>query len=315
MQTPVKRVTARDRLKAARHRLDMTQTVLELHRRAAARHEQEMTEAGNRLIRFLSEEPLLPSDFNGERISAAQEQRSVREQVLLEEKALMAAYEVVAAAYRLDLGRADSVVHPVPEQGTAIAPSNPVAHAVNYTAVYTRHREDSPTEHPNVLPADAVEFLLSRWQKVQSARILVHDSRIYSVALLGRYIELCPVEEPVPTEGDVLNAALCVYGVPSYPMAECGITYRVIPLDITADGEGAHTGARLFIRSGESADRPVQAHREPWTVTLHSPQGDEIGLLYSGSPLPGGIAEESADCAKFTAHWLRDNAPDHSVTS
>ncbi|MCT9075264.1 hypothetical protein [Streptomyces fulvoviolaceus] len=117
-----------------------------------------------------------------------------------------------------------------------------------------------------------------------------------------------PVDEPAPTEGDVLHAALGAYGVPSSPMWECGITYRVIPLDTTANGEDVHTGPRLFVQSGESADRPIDAHEEPWTVTLHNADGEQIRTLYNGSHVPGGIAEESADCAKFAASWIRDNA-------
>ncbi|WP_416969418.1 hypothetical protein [Streptomyces sp. 4F14] len=292
----------------AQQELDTTRAVLELHRRAAARHQQELDRTESRLARFRSEQHLLPHLFSTRRIGTADEHRSVREQVFLEEAAHVAAYEVVADVHRLALGAAHRTVYPVPEQGTEIAPAHPVAHAVHYTAAYTRSHDSGRTRHPEILSADLVEFALSRWRREGSARILIDSSCTYTVALPGRYIELRPVEEPAPTEGDVLNAALGVYGVPSYPMAESGITYRVIPLDTAATGQDVHTGARLFARSGESADRGVEAHGEPWTITLHDTDGDEIRPLYSGSPAPGGIAEESVDCAKFAASWIRDHA-------
>ena len=311
MQEYARRTAARERLTAARHQLMMTQAVLTLHRRAAARRQQLIDRTDGRLAQWRSEQRLLPGDFSSEWIEATDEQRILRERSLREAAALTAAYEVVAAAHRLALGAAHREVHPVPEQGTVIAPANPVAHAVNYTAAYASSHDGDEVDHPASLSADRVEFILGQWQKVPYARILLDASCTYTVALPGSYIELRPVDEPAPTEGDVLHAALGAYGVPSYPMWECGITYRVIPLDIAATGEDVHTGPRLFVKSDESADRPIAAHDEPWTITLHDADGDLIDTLYSGSHGPGGIAEESADCAKFAASWIRDNADAH----
>ncbi|MFE9882591.1 hypothetical protein [Streptomyces sp. NPDC005784] len=311
MQTHAMRTAARERLTAARHQLDLTLAVLEFRQRAAARHKRQISRTDGRLVQFRDEQRLLPADFSGERIEAAEEQRMVREHSLREETALTAAYEVVAAAHRLTLGAAHREVHPVPERGTVIAPANPVAHAVNYTAAYTSSHDGDETERPSSLSADRVEFVLSQWQKVPYARTLLDASCTYTVALPGSYIELRPVDEPAPTEGDVLHAALSAYGLPSYPMWECGITYRVIPLDIAATGEDVHTGPRLFVQSFEHATRPIEDHDEPWAITLHNADGDEIDTLYSGSHVPQGIAEESADCAKFAASWIRDNAHAH----
>ncbi|WP_306967379.1 hypothetical protein [Streptomyces afghaniensis] len=311
MQTHAKRIAARERLTAARHQLDLTRAVLELHRRAAARQQRQISRTDGCLRQWRSEQRLLPADFTSEWIEATDAQRIVREHSLREETALAAAYEVIAAAHRLALGAAHREVHPVPEHGTVIAPANPIAHAVNYTAAYASSHDGHEAQHPTSLSADRVEFILGKWQKVPHARILLDASCTYTVALSGSYIELRPVDEPAPTEGDVLNAALGAYNLPSYPMWECGITYRVIPLDIAATGEDVHTGPRLFVKSDESADRPISVHDEPWTVTLHNADGDLIDTLYSGSPVPGGIAEESADCAKFTASWIRDNAQAH----
>ena len=311
MQTHAMRTAARERLTSARHQLDLTQAVLALHRRAAERHQRQISRTDNRLFQFRSEQRLLPADYSSEWIEATDRQRILRERSLREEAALTAAYEVVAAAHRLTLGAAHREVHPVPEHGTVIAPANPVAHAVNYTAAYTSSHDGDEIVHPASLSADRVEFVLGQWRKVPYARILLDASCTYTVALPGSYIELRPVDEPAPTEGDVLHAALGAYGVPSYPMWECGITYRVIPLDIAATGEDVHTGPRMFVKSDESADRPVDAHDEPWTITLHDADGDMIDTLYSGSHVPGGVAEESADCAKFAASWIRDNAHAH----
>ncbi|MBC9731418.1 hypothetical protein [Streptomyces sp. TRM68367] len=311
MQTHAMRTAARERVTAARHQLDLATAVLALRQRAAARHRRQISKADGSLLQCRSEQRLLPADFSSKWIEAADAGRTVREQALREEEALTAAYEVVAAAHRLALGTAHREVHPVPERGTVIAPANPVAHAVNYTATYASSHDGDAIDHPAPLSADRVEFVLGLWQKVPSARILLDASCTYTVALPGSYIELRPVDEPAPTEGDVLHAALGAYGLPSSPMWECGITYRVIPLDTTATSQDVHTGPRLFVQSGESADRPIDAHEEPWTITLHNADGDQIRTLYSGSHVPGNIAEESADCAKFAASWIRDNAHAH----
>ncbi|MEU9168578.1 hypothetical protein AB0D34_12405 [Streptomyces sp. NPDC048420] len=311
MQTHAMRTAARERLTAARHQLTMTQAVVALHRKVAAGHQRQISRTDSRIFQFRSEQPLLPDGYSSECIEAADKKRILRQHFLREETALTAAYEVVAAAHRLALGAAHREVHPLPERGTTLAPANPVAHAVNYTATYSTSHDGAPIEHPAALSADRVEFVLSMWQKVPQARILVDPSSTYTVAMPGSYIELRPVDEPAPTEGDVLHAALGAYGLPSYPMWECGITYRVIPLDIAAAGEAVHTGPRLFVTSDEHADRPIDAHDEPWTITLHNANGDLINTLYSGSRLPGGVAEESAHCAKFAASWIRATAHAH----
>ncbi|MGW0572941.1 hypothetical protein [Streptomyces tauricus] len=305
------RTAARERLTAARDQLTMTQAVVALHRRTANGHQRAIRRTDGRLAQFRTEQPLLPAAFSSEGTEAAIRNRTRREHFLQEEMALTAAYEVVAAAHRLALGAAHREVHPLPEHGTKIAPANPIAHAVNYTATYANTPDGNPIEYPTVLSADHVEFVLNKWQKVPQARLLVDQSSAYTVAMSDGYIELRPVVAPTPSEGDVLHAALEVYGLPSYPVSECGITYRMIPLDIAATGTDVHTGPRLFVASDEHADHPIDAHDKPWTITLHHANGDLIRTLYSGSRLPGGIAEESAHCAKFAASWIRANVRTH----
>ncbi|MEU6357578.1 hypothetical protein ABZ896_51175 [Streptomyces sp. NPDC047072] len=311
MQTHDMRTAARERLAVARQQLTATHSVVALHRRAASGHLRAISRTDGRLAQFRAEQPLLPADYSSEGVGTAGRNRILRQHLLEKESALTAAYEVVATAHRLALGAAHHDVHPLPERGTMIAPAHSVAHAANYTATYATSHDGDPIEHPFPLSADRVEFVLGLWQQVRQARILVDASGAYTVAMPGSYIELRPVDEPAPTEGDVLHAALGAYGVPSFPMWECGATYRVVPLDTAAAGEAVHTGPCLFVQSGDSADRPIGAYDEPWTITLHNADGDLIDTLYSGSRLPGGIAEESAHCAQFAASWIRANANAH----
>ncbi|MEU6379609.1 hypothetical protein [Streptomyces sp. NPDC046909] len=311
MQTHTMRTAARDRLTAARRQLIMTEAVVALHRRAASGHKWSISRTDGRLAQLRAEQPLLPAGYSAEGAEGAGRKLILRQHLLEKETALTAAYEVVAAAHRLALGAAYREVHPLPERGTVLAPANPVAHAANYTATYATSHDSDPVEHPAALAADRVEFVLGVWQQVPQANILVDASGAYSVAMPGSYIELRPVDEPAPTEGDVLHTALGAYGIPSYPMWECGISYRVVPLDIAAAGEAVHTGPRLYVQSGDYADRPIDAYDEPWTITLQNADGDLIDTLYSGSRLPGGIAEESAHCAQFAASWIRANAHAH----
>jgi len=315
MQTRAMRTAAHQRLTAARHQLMMTQAVAALHRRAAAAHHQQISRTDDRIVQIRAEQPLLPAGYISESIETADKKRTAREDFLRQEAALTAAYEVVAAAHRLALGAALREVHPVPEHGTRLAPANPVAHAVNYTATYATSHDGPRTEHPTTLSAERVEFVLSMWQKVPNARILVDASSTYTVARPGSYIELRPVDESAPTEGDVLHAALRAYGLPSYATWECGTTWRFIPLDITATGAEVYDGPHLCFQSYEHANRPIEAHDEPWRIDLNDADGVYVDTLYSVSKTAGGIAQESADCAKFAASWIRANAHAHLTRS
>lgn len=272
------------------------------------KHHDQISKTKGRIGQFTRERLLLPAEFSTKWAEDAQEQQRDRELSLRETTAVAAAYVVIAAAHRLALGAAYQAVHPLPGDGAIPAPANPLAHAVNYTGVRADSRDGWKRGHPVLLSADRVEFVLGTWATVPQASILLDASGTYTVAMPDSFIELCPIAEPAPTAGDVLHAALGAYGLPSYPMSECGITYRVIPLDITARGEAVHAGPRLFVMSDEHATRSIEDHDKPWTITLHDAVGDEISTLYIGPHSPGGIAEESADCGKFAASWIRDNA-------
>lgn len=308
MQTPAMRTAARERITAVRAQLTQTKAALDLRRKRAAKYRYQIAKTNGRIDQFTHERTLLPVEFSAEWGENAQELQGNLELSFLEVKAAMAAYEVVAGVHRLALGAAYRDLHPFPDDGAIPAPANPLAHAINYTGVLADSRNGWKSGSAVPLSAERVEFVLVTWAKVPQARILLDASGTYTVATPDSFIELRPVDEPMPTEGDVLHAALTAYGLPSYPMSECGITYRVIPLGITATGEAVHTGPRLFVMSDEHATRPIENHDKPWTITLHDADGDEIDTLYSGPHRPGGIAEESADCGKFAASWIRDNA-------
>ncbi|MEV0937679.1 hypothetical protein ACIBMX_10660 [Streptomyces phaeochromogenes] len=302
------RTAARERITAVRAQLTQTKAALDVHRKRAAKYRYQIAKTNGRIDQFTHERTLLPVEFSAEWGENAQELQGNLGLSFLEVKAAMAAYEVVAAAHRLALGAAYRELHPLPDDGAIPAPANPLAHAINYTGVLADLRDGWNSGSAVPLSAERVEFVLVTWAKVPQARILLDASGTYTVAMPESFIELRPVDEPMPTEGDVLHAALAAYGLPSYPMSECGITYRVIPLDIAATGEAAHTGPRLFVMSDERATRPIENHDQPWTITLHDADGEEIRTLYRSHHRPGGIAEESADCGTFAASWIRDNA-------
>ncbi|MFC8670888.1 hypothetical protein [Streptomyces sp. NPDC057199] len=308
MQTPTMRTAAREPIIAARAQLTQTKAALDLRRKRAAKYRSQIAKTNGRIDQFTHERTLLPAEFSTTWGEGAHEQQSNLELSLREVKAAIAAYEVIAAAHRLALGAAYRELRPLPDDGAIPAPANPIADAVNYTAVLADSRDGWKSGNPVLLSAERIEYVLDKWAKVPQARILLDASGTYTVAMPDSLIELRPVDEPTPTEGDVLRAALGTYGLPSYPMAECGITYRVIPLDIAATGEAVHTGPRLFVMSDERATRPIENHDKPWTITLHDADGEEIRTLYRSHHRPGGIAEESADCGKFAASWIRDNA-------
>ncbi|MFE2424991.1 hypothetical protein [Streptomyces hokutonensis] len=106
-----------------------------------------------------------------------------------------------------------------------------------------------------------------------------------------------------PTEGDMLRAALAVFGIPSFFVNDRGVTYVLVAVDRTADEGDAHTGPRVFLHSGEDAMRPADQHTQPWTASLYAADGSYIDEPFSARPgLP--LAEECANAALNLACWL-----------
>ncbi|MGW1783891.1 hypothetical protein ACWCQQ_32970 [Streptomyces sp. NPDC002143] len=305
--------TPRTPVDVARERLETTQAMTNSIRRTGERLHRNIDQQTATLSQYLREAALFPPEYSTQHLADLQELWRGSLTSLAQDAGLVAAYEVVAAAHRVALGAAHLEEHPAPAHKLAeLAPASPVAHAVNYTAIHSEWRGGSwAAENSVILPADRVEEMLDTWSRVLQAHILRDATGTYTVATPDNFIQLCPLEEPTPKEGDVLRAALTAYVLPSSPMWECGINYLVVPLDITATGDRIHTGPRLFITSDEDIERPVDAHDAPWTVSLHDADGEYIQQIYSSPKHPMGIAEECVHCAKSVAAWLRDHVHEY----
>ncbi|MET9321955.1 hypothetical protein ABZX75_17435 [Streptomyces sp. NPDC003038] len=110
-----------------------------------------------------------------------------------------------------------------------------------------------------------------------------------------------------PTDGEKLIAALGAYGIPAFLAEDCGVSYVLVGVDQTADEGEAHTGPKVFLYSGENADRTAAEHDEPWTAALYDGDGEYVCQLFTAQ---AGLPIE-AECAHATlclAAWLADHA-------
>ncbi|WP_381792916.1 hypothetical protein [Streptomyces niveus] len=110
-----------------------------------------------------------------------------------------------------------------------------------------------------------------------------------------------------PTDGAKLIAALGAYCIPAFFAEDCGVSYVLVGVDQTADEGDAHTGPKVFLYSGENADRAPAEHDEPWTAAPYGREGEYLNQLFTAQVgLP--IEAECAHAALCLAAWLADHA-------
>ncbi|MFD3609021.1 hypothetical protein ACFWXA_13270 [Streptomyces atroolivaceus] len=110
-----------------------------------------------------------------------------------------------------------------------------------------------------------------------------------------------------PTDGQKLIAALGAYSIPAFFAEDSGVSYVLVGVDQTADEGDAHTGPKVFLYSGENADRTPAEHDEPWTAALYDGEGEYVDQLFTAKAgLP--IEAECAHAALCLAAWLADHA-------
>ncbi|MFF2940219.1 hypothetical protein ACFVSQ_10290 [Streptomyces niveus] len=110
-----------------------------------------------------------------------------------------------------------------------------------------------------------------------------------------------------PTDGEKLIAALGAYYIPAFFAEDSGVSYVLVGVDQTADEGDAHTGPKVFLHSGENADRTPAEHDEPWTAALYGSEGEYLNQLFTAQAgLP--IQAECAHAALCLAAWLADHA-------
>ncbi|MFJ4342653.1 hypothetical protein [Streptomyces sp. NPDC088915] len=145
--------------------------------------------------------------------------------------------------------------------------------------------------------------IVLNWAKARGAWLLADGAGTLFVVSADRVIELSPVREPVPTEGDVLEAALNAYGLSSDADGTDGVTFRVMPAEPGTPIEDIYNGPHLLLYAGERADRPASEYSEPWSVHLHRKDGDYVDQVYVA---PEGLecAEASAACAQAVVSWF-----------
>ncbi|MGW6391170.1 hypothetical protein ACWFR1_11835 [Streptomyces sp. NPDC055103] len=108
-----------------------------------------------------------------------------------------------------------------------------------------------------------------------------------------------------PTDGEKLIAALGAYYIPAFFAEDGGASYVLVGVDQTADAGEAHTGPKVFLHSGENADRTPAERDEPWTAALYD--GEYVNQLFTAQ---AGltIEAECAHAALCLASWLADHA-------
>lgn len=110
-----------------------------------------------------------------------------------------------------------------------------------------------------------------------------------------------------PTDGAKLIAALGAYYIPAFFAEDRGVSYVLVGVDQTADEGEAHAGPKVFLYSGENADRAPAEHDEPWTAALYDCDGEYVNQLFTAQAgLP--IEAECAHAALCLAAWLADHA-------
>ncbi|NDK24687.1 hypothetical protein FSY75_09400 [Streptomyces sp. TR1341] len=110
-----------------------------------------------------------------------------------------------------------------------------------------------------------------------------------------------------PTDGAKLIAALGAYYIPAFLAEDSGVSYVLVGVDQTADESEAHTGPKVFLHSGENANRAPADHDQPWTAALYDGGGEYVTELFTAQAgLP--IEAECAHAALCLAAWLADHA-------
>ncbi|MGW6460144.1 hypothetical protein ACWF94_30150 [Streptomyces sp. NPDC055078] len=115
-----------------------------------------------------------------------------------------------------------------------------------------------------------------------------------------------------PTDGAKLIAALGAYYIPAFFAEDCGVSYILVGVDQTTDEGDARTGPKVFLHSGENADRSPAEHDEPWTAALYDGAGEYVNQLFTAQ---AGltIEAECAHAALCLATWLANHADRYRV--
>ncbi|MGW7089997.1 hypothetical protein ACWGH2_41810 [Streptomyces sp. NPDC054871] len=145
--------------------------------------------------------------------------------------------------------------------------------------------------------------LIVAWFKSPNGWVLRDvDDRLY-VATPTMVLELVPTDMAPPhTEGDVLRAALEVYGFAAYDDTEGGHTWLAVPLDPSATEEAPYCGTHLRISSGEHADRVASLHDDVWSASVYDDDGEYVTTL-DVAPNGSSVAEDSLFCAAAVAAY------------
>ncbi|MFS0691883.1 hypothetical protein [Streptomyces nitrosporeus] len=106
--------------------------------------------------------------------------------------------------------------------------------------------------------------------------------------------------QSVPTEGELLRAALAAVGRYAFPGSEGGMTFLIMAARPGApdDENAAYDGLHVLMYAGERADRPASEHREPWSAHLHDAAGDYLTTLVDGAPGDLDAAADAIRCAR-----------------
>lgn len=116
-----------------------------------------------------------------------------------------------------------------------------------------------------------------------------------------------------PTDGCKLIAALGAYGIPAWLADDNGVSYVIAGVDRTADEGDAHTGWKVFLYSGESADLDPADHAEPWACALYDGAGEFSHILFCAAP-GLDLDAECAHAALCLAAWLTAHAHEYPRT-
>ncbi|MFC8434901.1 hypothetical protein [Streptomyces sp. NPDC057253] len=159
-------------------------------------------------------------------------------------------------------------------------------------------------DEPLALNRARARRLVEAWIGPMNA-LLLHapDDRLYVVTDRAQ-TELIPsAVEPPHTEGDVLCAALHVYGLPAHEDGEGGVTWLAVPQNSATAARDVYKGAHFRISCGEHTDRVASAHDDVWGASLYNSDGEHIETL-DASPPGSSLAEDSARCARAVAERI-----------
>jgi hypothetical protein len=156
-------------------------------------------------------------------------------------------------------------------------------------------------DEPLTLNQARARRLVEAWVGPMDAFLLrAPDDRLY-VVTDRVHTELIPTTiEPPHTEGDVLRAALHVYGLPAYEDGESGVTWLAVPQDPATAERDVYKGPHFRISCGEHTDRVASAHDDAWGASLYDADGEYVETL-DASPPGSTLAEDSAHCARAVA--------------